>query len=103
MAYIVLVSIRLHTKHQTEKIGWSLGPNCESKTNLRVAPNTFHEKECTLAVDQMYTVKCKSSNGDGWNSNFLTIENQAYCENFTTGHEEAVNITIRGKLIFRNI
>ena len=92
----VLVSIRLYTKHQTADIGWALGPNCVSRENLRVTSNSFYEKDCTLAIDQTYTVNCKSSNGDGWNSNFLVIENQAYCENFTMGHEEVMDITIRG-------
>ena len=96
IVYIVLVSIRLHTKYETQKIGWTLGPTCASRENLAVAPNTFYEKECALALDQPYTLKCHSSEGDGWNSNFLIIENKAYCENFTTGLEEVANITIRG-------
>jgi len=56
-----------------------------------------------LALDQPYTLKCHSSEGDGWNSNFLIIENKAYCENFTTGLEEVANITIRGKEFLLNV
>ena len=63
-------------------------------------PNTFYEKECALAVNQQYTLTCKSSNENGWNSNFLIVENKAYCENFTTGPEEVHNVTLLGKKIF---
>ena len=94
--YIVLVQIRLHAKHQTQQIGWSIGRNCASRENLAVASNTFYEKECALAVNQQYTLTCKSSNENGWNSNFLIVENKAYCENFTTGPEEVHNITLLG-------
>ena len=97
LAHIVLVQIRLHTKYQTQDIGWNIGLNCGSRDNLAVAPNTFYEKECALAVDQTHKLECKSSTGDGWNSNFLIIENKAYCEHFTTGDNEVANVTIQGK------
>ena len=104
MPHIVLVQIRLHTKYQTQDIGWNIGLNCGSRDNLAVAPNTFYEKECALAVDQTHTLECKSSTGDGWNSNFLIIENKAYCEHFTTGDNEVANVTIQGNVdIYSNV
>ena len=97
------MSIRLHSKYETQGIDWILGPKCASRVNLAVAANTFHERDCALTLDQTYILKCRSSKGDGYNSNFLIIENRAYCENFTTGFTEEANVTIRGNQILFNV
>ena len=93
---IVAVKIGLYTKYRAEKISWTLGDTCASKNNLTVEANGFHEAECALAIGHAYTLKCKSSVGQGWNSTFIIIENVAYCEHFNSGFEETAFIIIRG-------
>ena len=94
--YIVLVTIGLHTKQEARKISWTLSPSCRSQEDLAVASNAYYETECALSVGQKYTLVCRSSAGTGWKSNFLIIENEAFCQNFTTGHEERHAIQIKG-------
>ena len=94
--YIVLVRIGLHTKQEARKISWTLSPSCRSQEDLAVASNAYYETECALSVGQKYTLVCRSSAGEGWNSNFLIIENQAYCQNFTNGYAETHTLSIEG-------
>ena len=96
---IVLVRIGLHAKLRTQKIGWTLSPNCKSHDDISVVPNAYYEHQCALSIGQKYTLICKSSDGTGWNSNFLVIENRAYCKNFTNGFEETSTISIQGKCL----
>ena len=96
---IVLVRIGLHSKLRTQKIGWSVSPNCKSNADISVVPNAYYEHQCALSIGQKYTLICKSSAGTGWNSNFLVIENKAYCKNFTNGFEERSTIYIQGKYV----
>ena len=95
---IVQVQIGLRTKKLTRDISWSVSPACASQDALSVASNAFYKQECALVVGQSYTVTCTSYTGEGWNSNLLIIENNAYCENFTNGIEETANITINGNI-----
>ena len=99
--YIVLVTIGLHTKQEARKISWTLIPSCRSQEDLAVASNAYYETECTMSIKQKYTLVCKSSAGAGWNSNFLIIENKAFCQNFTTGHEERHTIQIKGNVFLQ--
>ena len=94
--YIVLVTIGLHTKQEARKISWTLSPSCRSQEDLAVASNAYYETECTMSIKQKYTLVCRSSAGTGWNSNFLIIENKAYCQNFTNGYEETHTLSIEG-------
>ena len=96
LCWIVTVVIGLHTTFETREISWKLSPNCASQSSLSVASNAYYESKCSLALGQSYTLNCKSFTGSGWNSNYLIIENTAYCENFSTGFEETTNITIKG-------
>ena len=95
---IVQVQIGIRTKKLTRDISWTVSPTCASQDALSVASNAFYKQECALVVGQSYTVTCTSYTGEGWNSNLLIIENNAYCENFTNGIEETANITISGNL-----
>ena len=94
--FIVLVQIGLHTKRRTQKISWTLSPKCKSHDDISVMPNAYYEHQCSLSIGQKYTLICKSSAGTGWNSNFLVIENKAYCKNFTDGFEERSTVSIQG-------
>ena len=94
--YIVLVTIGLHTKQEARKISWTLSPSCRSQEDLAVASNAYYETECALSVGQKHTLVCRSSVGEGWSSNFLIIENKAYCQNFTNGYEETHTLSIEG-------
>ena len=94
--YIVLVTIGLHTKQEARKISWTLSPSCRSQEDLAVTSNAYYETECALSVGQKYTLVCRSSAGTGWNSNFLIIENKAYCQNFTNGYEETHTFSVEG-------
>ena len=68
-----------------------------------MASDTDYEAVCDLNIGQTYTLVCKSSAGTGWNSTFLIIENKAFCQNFTTGHEERHTIQIKGNVFFNEI
>ena len=94
--YIVLVRIGLHTKQEARKISWTLSPSCRSQKDLAVASDAYYETECSMSIQQKYTLVCRSSAGTGWNSNFLIIENKAYCQNFTNGYEETHTLSIEG-------
>ena len=94
--YIVLVTIGLHTKQEARKISWTLSPSCRSQKDLAVASDAYYETECAMSIQQNYTLVCRSSAGTGWNSNFLIIENKAYCQNFTNGYEETHTLSIEG-------
>ena len=94
--YIVLVTIGLHTKQEARKISWTLSPSCRSQEDLAVASNAYYETECALHIGQNYTLVCRSSAGTGWSSNFLIIENKAFCQNFTNGYEETHTLSIEG-------
>ena len=98
LCLLVTVQIGLHTTFETRGISWKLGPNCASQSEIAysVESNAYYETKCTLALGQSYTLKCESFAGNGWNSNYLIIENIAYCQNFSTGFDETTNITITG-------
>ena len=93
--FIVLVTIELQGKEDTDGISWELiGTNCKSDPNLSVAANRLYTRHCALPTGQSYILNCKVGN-DGWASNYLIIENSKYCE--YAQQETTVNITIRGK------
>ena len=94
--YIVLLRIGLYTKQEDRKTSWTLSPSCRSQEDLAVASNAYYETECALPVGQKYTLVCRSSAGTGWKSNFLIIENKAYCQNFTNGYEETHTFSVEG-------
>ena len=97
---IVQVQVGLRTKYETRDISWSVSPTCASQDELAVASNALYKKDCPLVVGQSYTIECTSYTGEGWNSNLLIIENNAYCQNFTIGIEETENVTITGNQFF---
>ena len=99
-SFIVQVQVGLRTKYETRDISWSVSPTCASQDELAVASNAFYKKDCPLVVGQSYTIECTSYTGEGWNSNLLIIENNAYCQNFTIGIEETENVTITGNRLF---
>ena len=101
--FTALVKIGLHTKRETREMSWTLSSRCRSQEDLAVASNAYYETECTLNSGQTYTLVCRSSAGTGWKSNFLIIENEAFCQNFTTGHEERHTIQIKGNFFFNEI
>ena len=98
LCLLVTVQIGLHTTFENRGISWTLGPNCASQSEIAysVESNAYYESKCTLALGQSYTLNCESFAGNGWNSSYLIIENTAYCQNFSTGLEEATNIRITG-------
>ena len=98
--FIVQVQVGLRTKYETRDIRWSVSPTCASQDELAVASNALYKKDCPLVVGQSYTIECTSYTGEGWNSNLLIIENNAYCQNFTIGIEETENVTITGNQFF---
>ena len=91
---IVAVKIGIYTKYRAEKISWTLGDTCASKNNLTIEANGFDATECALAIGHAYTLKCKSSVGQGWNSTVIIIENVAYCEKELTPRVVFDNRTI---------
>ena len=97
---IVQVRVGLRTKYETRDIRWSVSSTCASQDELAVASNAFYKKDCPLVVGQSYTIECTSYTGEGWNSNLLIIENNAYCQNFTTGIEKTENVSITGNGLF---
>ena len=99
--YIVLVTIGLHTKQEARKISWTLSPSCRSQEDLAVASHTDYEAVCALNIGQTYTLVCGSAAGTGWNSNFIMIENEVFCHNFTTGYEERHTIQIKGNFFLQ--
>ena len=92
----VLVTIELQTKVETSGISWTLlGTSCKSLPDLAVSANRLYKQHCALAVGQTYTLKCEGE-VEGWRSNYLLIENMAYCKYFDS--ENKFNVTITGEL-----
>lgn len=61
-----------------------------------------YTEECCLNVG-VHTLKCKDKEDDGWHDGFLEIQDKLYCEDFSDGGEEAVQVNIvTGKYGFGN-
>ena len=61
---------------------------------MQWSANRVYEKHCALKEGQTYTLKCEATSEQGWKSNYLVIENSAYCK--YTDSETQIDITISG-------
>ena len=94
--FSVTITVELITKTRVKGISWSLlGTDCKSKPNLHLSANKKLRIQCALAIGHWYTLKC-NSNGAGWGSNYLVIEDTVHCESATT--DTFTNITISGNV-----
>ena len=92
-----LVEIKLRGMEDASGISWSiLDTDCKSAPNLQPTVNRVYKKDCTLSKGQTYTLQCESTNHGWWMSNYINIENSAYCE--YAKEKRLINITITGKL-----
>ena len=78
------------TKEYGNENSWSLG-TCLS--NQAYDDNLEYTEECCLDAG-VYTLKCKDEFADGWSGGFMDIQGKQYCENFSDGSEEVIQVTI---------
>ena len=76
-------------------ISWSFGP-CDSDRKPNGEQEYEHLKEynqtcCfnTSPDNWVFELKCKESEGLGWDTGFITINDQRYCDNFGNGFEKS--------------
>jgi len=51
-----------------------------------------YEEDCCLAPGT-YSMDCKCSWGDGWHGGYVEINGVKYCDDFTYGHSQSVEVT----------
>ena len=75
----------------TGENSWSLG-TCSSEKLYD--PYNYYIQECCLN-EGLHTLKCMDSKGDGWAGGFIRIQGNRYCEDFNSGSQKEIEITIR--------
>ena len=88
----VCVDINLTTKDWGKEVSWTFG-SCDSTQDY--GNNGQYTEKCCLGVGD-YKLSCKDTFGDGWHGGFVEIQGNKYCEDFTSGKEAEIQITITG-------
>ena len=82
--------LSVYTGPYGNEIAWSLG-TCLSNPVYESSMTISHT--CCL-VDGKYSLICMDSFGDGWNGAYITIQNQAYCDDFLSLSSRTVDVWI---------
>ena len=95
MCVEVKLTTDVYTYSDAKDISWSFGP-CDSdrKPNGELEYEDLKEynQPCcfkTSPDNWVFELKCKESEGLGWDKGFITINDQRYCDNFGDGFEKS--------------
>ena len=98
--------MKLTTKSYGSENGWSLG-SCQSDGGYE-SYNEYTQQCCVTPCSYNsecpcnYNLECKDSYGDGWHGGYIEIDGIKYCENFSSGSEDIMGITLEdGGKFFR--
>ena len=87
--------VKLTTAQYGFESSWSLG-TCSSSQSY--SSDEEYVEQCCLDVG-VYTLKCLDQFGDGWHGGFIEIQATQYCEDFSSGNDKSIQVTI-GKYRF---
>ena len=94
---IMLILACLDVKVQMsvgEEVSWKLG----SKTF-----GPYNEIEIGIVSEEVciqrgtHKLVCNDTAGDGWHGGYIEIDNKRYCDNFTSGSDMTIEVTIGDK------
>ena len=91
--------MKLTTMGYGSEVSWTFGP-CSSAHAYD--SNTVYTEICSITIGT-HTLTCIDSYGDGWHGGYMEIEGNRYCDGFSSGYEEVVEVTITGTDIHLNL
>ena len=76
------------------EVSWRLGSKMFGPYN-EIEIGTVNEEVC---IQQgTHKLVCNDAAGDGWHGGYIEIENKRYCDNFTSGSNMTIDVTIGDK------
>ena len=91
------VEIEYTGMEEANGISWSISDtNCKSILPSDLRPGTEYKQDCDLAMGQSYILNCESPDVGWWKSNYVVIENSAYCEYARGTNLSMSTVTITG-------
>ena len=77
-----------------EEVSWKLGSKMFGPYN-DIEEGTINEEVC---IQQgAHKLVCNDTAGDGWHGGYIEIEKKRYCDNFTSGNNMTIEVTIGDK------
>ena len=77
-----------------EEVSWKLGSKTFGPYN-GIEIGTINEEVCIQRGT--HKLVCNDTAGDGWHGGYIEIDNKRYCDNFTSGLNMAIEVTIGDK------